>query len=185
MSQHVCSCQQLNHHPARGRLSFHTAGAEAPRVGSDQAHRLEMCTLSCTAHQEGPERCLVSAGANAERFPAPSRAPAYSLSFMLAFMNVSDGCPCPVWMLAMSELSPGPIIKHCSWLGQPLPFFGSVPWGRRSQSRNPAWAGKLTWVFLETGSEFPAVSVCFLGIASGVSKHVPAGHGWSLRFLHP
>lgn len=80
---------------------------------------------------------------------------------------------------AVSKLSPGPVVTHSSWLGQPLPFFGSVLWGKRSQSRNVAWAGILT------GSEFPAVSVCFLGIVSGVSKQVPVCHGWSLSFLYP
>ena len=58
---------------------------------------------------------------------------------------------------AVYKLSPDPVVTHSSWLGQPLPFFGSVLWGKRSQSRNSAWAGVLTGVFMETGSEFPAV----------------------------
>lgn len=57
--------------------------------------------------------------------------------------------------------------------------------GQEEPEQNSAWAGILTGMFMETGSEFPAASVCFLGIASGASKHVPAGHGWSLSFLHP
>ena len=91
----------------------------------------------------------------------------------------------PFGRCVMSEPAPAPIIAHFLWPAKPLPYFGSAPWSKRGQSKNSAQAGGLTGMFMVAGSEFPAVSVCFLCIVSVVSKHVHAHHGWSLSFLHP